>query len=300
MPRLKDRNFWESRTLNNYGFMQYYNRLVELSVSMFNWEGLPDTIDKRYLELCLFGDGKAVFFQDETIGHLALRCASGGPLNVYGIPVTRTAYAANGYNRTRDETNSVLIWNNMIHTNSVLDVEQFARRLYELDRTVDVNTRAQKTPVLILCDEGERLTVKQVYKKYDGNEPVIYGTSGLQNVKFTVLKTDAPYISDKIYQLKTQYWNEALTYLGISNVNIVKKERQIVDEVLRNQGGTIASRYSRLNARQNAADEINRMFGLNIKVSYNEDIQTLEQDSTDTQDVHRKDGKEAYGGKDDG
>ena len=45
----------------------------------------------------------------------------------------------------------------------------------------------------------------------------------------------------------------------------------ITDEVQRNQGGTIASRYSRLESRRQAAEKINDMFGTNITVSYRED-----------------------------
>ena len=108
--------------------------------------------------------------------------------------------------------------------------------------------------------------------QWDGNEPVIFGDKQLDTNNFSVLKTDAPYIADKIYQLKTQYWNECLTRLGISNVNIQKKERLISDEVTRAMGGVIASRYSRLEMRRQAADAINKMFGLNIEVDYRDDF----------------------------
>ena len=37
-------------------------------------------------------------------------------------------------------------------------------------------------------------------------------------------------------------------------------------------GGTIASRNSGLATRKQACDEINRMFGLNIDVEFNDDI----------------------------
>ena len=80
-------------------------------------------------------------------------------------------------------------------------------------------------------------------------------------------------IADKLTELKSQVWNEALTYLGISNVNIQKKERLITDEVARTQGGTIASRYSRLESRRQAAEKINDMFGLDITVDFREDFQ---------------------------
>ena len=273
--RKRDRAFWESADLNNASYIQYYDRLTELSISMFEWRNLPDTVDPRFLELTLFANGMAVFFKDEVEDYLALQCAISGPLNVYRIPIRRRAYAVNGYNRELDDKNSVIIYNNMLHKNSMLDVRMFARELYNLDRAISVNANAQKTPVLIRCSENERLTVENLYMDYDGNKPVIYGDKGLNPNSLSVLKTDAPYVADKLYTLKTQKWNEALTYLGISNVNITKRERLITDEVTRNQGGTIASRYSRLQSRRMACEQINKMFGLNIQCDYREDFQEI-------------------------
>ncbi len=279
MSRRKDRQFWESAIMNNSTFRQYYNRLVELSISMFEWKNLPDSVDPRFLELTLFADGQAVFFEDEVMGYLALQNAMGGGFDVYRIPTNRRAYAVNGYQKQLDENDSVIIYNNYLHTNSMLDVQMFAKRLYNLDRAIDVNANAQKTPILLLCDDTERLTLENMYMQYDGNKPVIKGVKGLNPNAFTVLKTDAPFVADKLYQLKTQIWNEALTYLGISNINITKKERLITDEVTRNQGGTIASRYSRLQARREACKKINEMFGLDIWCDYREDFQEIDNDN---------------------
>ena len=267
----KDLLFCESALMNNRTYLQYYNRLTELAVSMFEWKNLPESVDARFLEMCLFGDGMCVFFKDDVLGYLALQVMIGGRLNVYRIPLERKAYAQNGYHMELDETNSVIIFNNYLHTNSMLDIEMFSKRLYNLDRAIDVNANAQKTPVLILCDENERLTMTNLYKQYEGNQPFIFGNKALNAKGITVLKTDAPYVADKLYQLKTQIWNEALTYLGISNTNITKKERMISDEVIRNMGGVIASRYSRLEMRRQAVEQINSMFGLDIEVNYRED-----------------------------
>ena len=272
MGKVKDREFWESARMNNYTFRQYYNRLVELSIAMFEWKNVPSTIDTRFLELALFADGKALFFYDEVLGYLTLRCALGGRMSVYRVPLDRRGYAVNGYNMERNEKNSVIIWNNFLRTNSALDCEMFAKRLYNIDRIIDVNVNAQKTPVLIVCDENQRLTMKNIYMKYEGNEPVIFADKGLNANDIKVLKTDAPYISDKLISLKTTLWNEALTYLGISNINIAKRERLIRDEITRNMGGVIANRYSRLQARKNACKEINAMFSLNMDVEYREDL----------------------------
>lgn len=279
MAKIKDRDFWESAKYNQQGFMQYYNRLTELSISMFEWKNLPDTVDERFLELSLFGDGMAVFFYDDVMGYLALRTMIGGNLDVYQIPNERTAYASNGYNMHLNKENSVIIFNNMIHTPSSLVVEIYARRLWEVDRTIDINAKAQRTPVLISCDEQQRLTLKNLYMKYDGGEPVIYGDKNLNPNAIKVLTTEAPYNCDKLYQLKTAMWNEALTYLGISNVNIQKKERMISDEVVRNQGGTIASRYSRLESRRAACDKINSMFGLDIWCDFRSDYREADDET---------------------
>ena len=286
--RKRDREFWESADLNNAAYIQYYDRLTELSISMFEWRNLPDTVDPRFLELTLFSNGMAVFFKEED-DYLALQCAISGPLDVYRIPVRRRAYAVNGFNRELDNKNSVIIYNNMLHKNSMLDVRMFARDLYNLDRAISVNANAQKTPILIRCAENERLSLENVYMNYDGNKPVIFADKQLNPNALTVLKTDAPYVADKLYTLKTQKWNEALTYLGISNVNITKRERLITDEVTRNQGGTIASRYSRLESRREACKQINKMFGLDIQCDYREDYQEVvdAEDSDSINDEHR-------------
>lgn len=265
--------FSESAYLNNgtYGF--YLSRLMELAMSMFEWKNVPESIDTRFLELTLFSDGQAVFFKDEEMDkYLALQCIINGRLDVYRVPINRRAFAVNGYQRNLTNKDSVIIYNNFLRTNSYQMCVLYAKKLYNLDRIIDVNANAQKTPVLITVDETQRLTALNAYKEWDGNQPVIYGDKALDPNLLRVLKTDAPYVSDKIYQLKVQYWNEALTYLGISNLNVQKKERLVADEVVRSQGGTIASRYSRLEARREACRKINVMFGLDMDVDYREDF----------------------------
>ena len=277
MKKKKNQPFHNTLMANGATYVQYYNRLMELSMSMFEWKNLPDTVDERYLELGLFSSGCMVFFKDDVIGELALNMTYHGGFDIYGEPTRRRAYSRyNQFQTTLDKNNSVIIWNNMLRTNSALDVQMFAYRLYNLDRIVDINTNAQKTPVLITCDEKQKLTMKNLYLQYEGNYPVIFGDSNLDIKSLNVLKTDAPFVSDKIYDLKIKIWNEALTYLGISNINTTKKERMITDEVIRNQGGTIASRYSRLESRRRAVKKINKMFGLNISVDYREDFESTD------------------------
>lgn len=269
--------FAESALDNNATYLTYYQRLLELSISMFEWKNLPPTIDSRYIELMLFEKGSVVYFDDEAIGNLCLDCISQGQFDVYGYPKNRRAYSSyNQYSRELNEKNSVIIWNNFLRTNSQLVVRMYAKRLYNIDRVIDINVNSQKTPVAILASPQQRLTMKNLYKEYDGNAPFIFGDKNLDLNGIKAISTGAPYVADSIYALKTQIWNEALTYLGISNVNTVKKERLISDEVQRNLGGTIASRYSRLQSRKDAVKKINKMFNTNIEVDYRDDVYSYE------------------------
>lgn len=268
--------FGESATVNNLTYMQYLNRLTELSVSMFEWKNLPPTVDARYLELHLFETGSMVYFDDDVIGNLCLDCLPSGRLDVYGNPVLRRAYSGyNNYQKLLKESNSVIIWNNYLHTNSILEVKMFARRLYNLDRIIDVNANAQKTPVLIQGTEQQRLVLKNLYKEFDGNSPFIFGDKNLDLNSLKCLQTGAPYVCDKLYNLKQMYWNEALTYLGINNTGAQKRERMLSIESSQAQGGTISSRYSRLQSRREAVEKINTMFGTNIEVNYREDFMSV-------------------------
>lgn len=276
MGRRRKTNFEESLFANMRTYGQYMAILKQIAISMFDWKNLPDSVDERYLEIALFYNGSGVYFNDEVMGNLALNMIFNGEFSVYGEPVSRRAFSRyNQYQKILDKNDSVIIWNNLDRTPTFPIIDMFARRLYNIDRAIDVNVNAQKTPTLIRCDEKQRLTLVNAYKEMDGNSPVIYADKSFDPSSITTLKTDAPYVADKLYELKSNLWNEALTYLGIPNANVMKRERLIKDEVLRSLGGTMANRYSRLQARQEAVKKINRMFGTTIEVGIKEEIEDM-------------------------
>lgn len=271
----RKKNRWPSAQINNQTYIDYYQRLMEFAINMFEWRNLPSTVDERFLELTLYEKGYCLYFNDEVVGNLALTCTIGGTLDVYRIPTERRAFAVNGYNKICTSQDSVLIFNNYLHTPTILTIELFARRLYEIERTIDVNVKAQKTPTLVLASEQQRLTMKNLYMQYDGNEPFIFGDKDMEFDGIKCLKTDAPYVADKLQVLKHQIWNEALTFCGIENSNQDKKERLVADEVGSNYGNIEAQRNVMLNARRQAADKINRMFGTNIEVGFRSSLNTM-------------------------
>ena len=277
---------------NMTSFIKYRNHLMMLAMSMFQWDGLPDSINKRFLERTLYMKGACVFFKDDVLGYLCLPVMWAGPFDIYTDPKDYYAYSTNGYKSgLLNAENSVIIWNNYLRIPSCYTVDFDAKRLANLEQSIDVNCRAQKTPVAILCSENERLSMLNLYAKYDGNAPFIFGEKDLNVKGITAINTGAPFVADKLYQMKMQVWNEALTELGISNISYQKKERLVSDEVIRNMGGTIASRYTRLEMRRDAADKINELFGLDIKVSYRDDFRQTDDENMIGDDTTNSDNK---------
>lgn len=281
----KKKGFWgNSRDIDEAideanSFVKYRDHLMELGMSMFDWENLPDTCNERYIEKTEYMRGATVFFKDDEIGFLCLPVIFNGPFDIMDEPNRRQAYSRSGYRKDLTKDNSVIIWNNYLRKPSCLTVNHYARRLADLENAIDVNCKAQKTPVLLRCNENQRMTLINLYKQYEGNYPFIFGERDLDVKGISSINTGAPYVADKIFQIKMQVWNEALTELGISNISYQKKERLVSDEVIRNMGGTIASRYSRLEMRRSAVDKINKMFGLNIDVNYREDYRQTDDEN---------------------
>lgn len=271
---------------NVTSFIKYRDQLMELGMTMIGWDfsKIPkekrEFLNQRQIEFHEYFKGATVFFFDDALGqYLCLPVILNGPFNFDDTPVHRTAYAKNGYRKELTEENSVIIYNNYLRKPSCYTVEHYARRLADLENAIDVNCKAQKTPVTILCNENERLTMLNLYEQYDGNVPFIFGEKDLNVKGVRAINTGAPFVADKMFQIKMQIWNEALTHLGISNISYQKKERLVSDEVIRNMGGTIASRYSRLEVRRDAVTRIKNIFDIDIQVDYREDFRQTDDEN---------------------
>lgn len=266
----------EAMWLNNVTFMDYYYRIEEIAINMFEWANLPDSVDERFIELILCEYGYGVYFDDPVLGNLFLTCMTMEPLDVYRYPTKRRAYSVNDYQKELTDKDSVLVYNNYLHTNTLTTIILYARRLADIERSIEVNIRAQKTPVLVTCEEAQQLTMKNAYRDYDGNMPVIFANTGIVDPRsIQSIQTQAPFVADKLMIIKRQIWNEMLTFFGVENGNSEKKERLITDEVMSNLGSVQAQRYIMLNSRRKAADQINKMFGTNIEVNFRQDFSAL-------------------------
>lgn len=277
--RARDR---ENVVMNNQSYLMYLWRLMDLAMSVFEWKNLPEGVDPRMLELWLLQNGFCVFFYDEDLkyathneapeGYAVLQCMIAGHWDMYNYPLDRRAYAVNGFNVELDETNSVLVFNDYLRIPMFPTLQLYAQRLAEIDRTIDINVMAQKTPKIIRCDEKQRLTFENLCMQVQGNVYYIMGDKNVDLKDIEVLDTSAPYVANELQILKHQYWNEALTYLGVENVTTEKKERLVSQEVFSNMGDVEAQRFTRLNARKLACKQINELFGLEVDCDFRSGI----------------------------
>lgn len=249
----------------------WYNadKLFSKSISMFEWINLPSSIDERYLEIVLATQGHICFFKDEELNvYLALQCTLGGRFNVYNLPTEYRIFTPSGYNTNRDASNSVIIYNNYMHTPTLPKIWYNANRIADIDRTIEININQLKRPFIFLVPENKVQSVKALFRKIKDNEEVIIGASELELENLGIQNTITPNNTLELYALKKKYYNEALGDLGINNFSDDKKERLLAGEITSNEEEVALTRLSYLNARKQACKQINEMFGLNIDVKF--------------------------------
>ena len=271
--------FIDSALVNDLTFTDYLNRFKKVALSVFEWVNLPKSMNAQWLEKCLYYNGMATLLKDKNYGFINTNCCSNGKLNIYGLPTNLNCYSfeyqtnrklytglmtglTEAQKEAREFYECILVQNNWDRTPTAGSMELFALRLYEAERTADVNIKSQKTPVMILVDEEQRLLMENLYSQYDGNRPFIFGDKKqLGSDVLRAIKTDAPFIADKIMDYKKEIWNEALTFLGINNIMVDKKERLITDEANSNNELINLNLQSYLAPRQEACRQFNEKFG---------------------------------------
>lgn len=266
----------EIKIRNHIIFHDYYSRLKNIALSVFKWEGLPDSCNGKFLEDCLFHYGIAGFCKDEELGFLNLKATPAGMLNVYNEPVAYTLYST-GYNKIYDRDDMVLIRNNPMEKSTESTVMLFAERLAVIEIAIRVNINAQKYPILIRCDEKTKRSLEAVYAQYREGEPVIWGSKALSDKPLEVLATGAPFVTDKLREEKRAVWNEALEFLGINtNPSDKKKERLISVEVEANNEQIDIQVLTMYASRKRASDMINKMYNQTTDVKLRvEEMKTL-------------------------
>lgn len=269
----------ENQLSNWRTYQMYLREMLTLAENVFEFENLPEFIDVSFLNKKLLRDGSIAFFKDEYLGVIALPYTVMGTLDIYQRPQKIMAIAPNGsYRRILNSDEYIIMYDNNGRYPLFLDITQYAERIALDTRTIDINILQQRTPRFWKTSSDKEKSIRNIINNVDGLENTVLTYDDINLDDIQLVLEPAPYVADKIDIQKEKIWNEFLRLIGIANMNFQKKERNIKDEVMASQGGTIASRYSRFEPRQKAIKQINEKFGTNINVRYYDGIPTSEKD----------------------
>lgn len=255
------RKLIKSQISNYQTYLMTRNKMVDLAENVIKKKNLPLYIEPTYVNKILLSRGSICFFVDEVLGLLALPWTSMSKPDVYGRPRRVQCYGANGYvSKVLKQDEFVIMWDNTSHRTLYPLICQYAERYSNAVRTQDVNIAQQKSNRIWKTASGQEKSISDLLNNIDGNVENIITYDGLDLSETQAVLSVAPYVSDKIDEYKANLWNEFLGAIGISNININKKERLIKDEVLSQMGGTVAMRSSRFDSQQYAVEQINKKF----------------------------------------
>ena len=274
-----------SQLTNMKTYLMYREEMLTLAENVFEFKDMPEYIDIPYLNSVLLEQGSIAFFKDDVLGLLALPNICAGELDVYDRPLNIRVLGSNGYNKYLKPNEYVIMYDNNGRYSIVGDIMQYASRIALDTRTIDCNNAQQKNMRLWQVPHGQERTIKDLVNNVDGFETTIitYDNMSIDNIHVDLIAP--PYIVDKLDMHKEKDWNEFLRLIGISNMNFQKKERNIKDEVIASQGGTIASRFSRFEPRDKAIKMINQKFGTDIKVQFYDGLLTSLDNGGDLDDI---------------
>lgn len=254
-----------SDLLNDLTFRALYDKYRLIAINAFEWDGLPDGIMERHVERLLFSYGRAIFYRSPGKSYMCLEAQDSGQVNVYNDPLGYIACGVAHTERVRAE-DCVIIENNKLRLATDPFVMFYANKLTEAERTMDVNIKSCKTPVVFACDDKDVLTFKRIFQQVDGNVPAIFADRGLNLDSINAYQTGVKFMGKELQDYANAVENKLLTFLGVNNTPVDKKERLVTDEARSNDQLIQSFADLQLEARERAAAAINEKYGLSVTV----------------------------------
>lgn len=279
-------------TLRTYD--SWWQLFYTAAVTSFEWEGLPDCIDARYLETVLFFNGTVALTRtspkpNTLIPYVVAPYSSEGKLDCYNNPNKVRLLTANGQRFTRYANywlrrtgnqhgtktrvmvpNACVCWDSVVRWPLYNTIDLACRRLAEFDVTIDQHVRAERVPYIFTVPEEGRANAEEMFNKIEKGDPAMYfSPAGTQIVTSTVLNTGIDYIGDKLLNDELKLVSQTYTLLGIdNNAAAEKKERVQTAETVANNEQFLMQRRARLRAREEFCEDMRRVFGLDVHVRW--------------------------------
>lgn len=261
-----------------------YLYLESLIINKYKYEGAPEEFEQELFEDMLFWRGSAICFTYPTTGVYMLLPYSGtGNLDVYGRFQYGHPMSLNGAKmplklRFRkdligNEKQDAVLWMNNIDCTSTYGlIKPFVDQFIYIMQTKMLNCAMSRKPVVIKGNKKNAAALNLQFKSIFGQGitpfSVAYDSTDLSSV-LEVLDLHVKYDQAAYWDDLKNTWNQILTLCGIgNNENIAKKERLITTESQGNDEDVAGERMGTFAFRQKACKEMNRVFGLNMKVKY--------------------------------
>ena len=237
--------------------------------SMFEYEGLPDSIPQKELERLLQTTGNAFVTSVDGVLY-ALSGGKGGEPDVYGRATLYTvANPALKLNKTYDiQKDGVLIENDSNGESLLPLIGRYA--VLHTDGLISLNTASILTRITMLIsasDDKTKQSADEFLRKIENGEFSIIGENAFfKGVNMqTAPTTNSVYITqliELIQYYKASMYNE----LGLNANYNMKRERLNLGEVSMNVDVLLPYVDNMLKERQNAVEKINAMFDTEISV----------------------------------
>lgn len=237
--------------------------------SMFEYEGLPDSIPQKELERLLQTTGNAFVTSVDGVLY-ALSGGKGGEPDVYGRATLYTvANPALKLNKTYDiQKDGVLIENDSNGESLLPLIGRYA--VLHTDGLISLNTASILTRITMLISASDDKTKQSadefLRKIQDGEFSIIGENAFFKGVNMqTAPTTNSVYITqliELIQYYKASMYNE----LGLNANYNMKRERLNLGEVSMNVDVLLPYVDNMLKERQNAVEKINAMFDTEISV----------------------------------
>lgn len=244
------------------------DEFINLAINRFSWTNLPKGLTTERLEELLISYGTLGAFMENGLV-VILPLFGTHKVNIYN---EHTDFRLVGFNGTEFEKNIdeiVKLKNNPLGTEDLSTLQLYAKKIDDIEQTQDVNLFQQCIPKIIGTTKDGILTAKNIVKQIKEYKFVVFTkTKAIQNQlsKEDVLDNTAPYILDKLSDYETFYRNKVLTFLGINNNNVNKRERLLEDEVNANNDYIQINLDLMYDMRVKFCEEVNEKFGTNISV----------------------------------
>lgn len=254
----------------------YTRILSELCINRFKWTGLEDTgVNVRFMELTLFQYGLAgVFKHFATNQVVAVRATPSGWWDYAMEPTSYTIQGAMMRTKTLKRKDIVPVWANAMRVPDLDVVYVYAKRLAELDRSIEIAADNARRTTVMFIDENERLTMDNFIRQVREGQPIVRLNSNTytpgelaQRIQAVNFGSD-PDAIEKLHIIRTRMWGECMGLLGFDFANQDKKERLVASEVDANNSQVDGMRFVNLNARRVAAEQMSKRFDLNVEVEY--------------------------------